>query len=86
MIWPQAFEGFRPLGVGSEAAILEKAWSVFPGGVAPLERNKRDEALELNEQRMDILEPIDQAFFALERQGEQNLDSLRTEFMRANPV
>ena len=45
MIWPYALQGFRLVGANSYAELLENALSVFPGGVAPLERNERDAVL-----------------------------------------
>jgi hypothetical protein len=85
MIWPYALQGFRLVGANSYAALLEKALSVFPGGVAPLERNVRDEVLESNEERMDTFDPIDQAFFALEREQKEELNALCAKYIRSNP-
>jgi hypothetical protein len=85
MIWPCALQGFRLVGANSYAELLEKALSVFPGGVAPIERNERDKILESNEERMNTLEPTDQAFFALEREKTENLNALCAKYIRSNP-
>jgi Domain of unknown function (DUF4375) len=85
MIWHQALEGFRLVGAQSHAEHVERALSVFPGSIAPLDRNERIEALESNEDRINVLDPIDQAFFVLERNENENLDAICARYVRSNP-
>ncbi len=85
MIWPQALDGFKLVGAVSHAALLEKALQVFPGGLPPLERNRREEFLELNEHRSHILDPLDTAFYVLERDSGLNLDSICAKYIRSRP-
>ncbi|MGB7281266.1 MAG: DMP19 family protein [Candidatus Acidiferrum sp.] len=86
MIWPQALNGFRLVGADSYAALLADALKMFPGSIAPLNRNERDQALESNSDRMSVFDPIDEAFFALERDTDRNLDCICAKYIRSHPA
>jgi len=87
MIWSEALKGFRMVGADSHAQRLEEALILFPGGEASRVRGERVEALESvpEEQRQEFFNPIDEAFFALERSENGNLDALCAKYIRSNP-
>jgi hypothetical protein len=85
MIWPQALQGFELVAANSYASLLKRALQVFPDSCAPLERNSRQDALESNEERAKILDPLDEAFYVLESNSELNLDAICAKYIRMNP-
>lgn len=69
--------------------LLEKAMTLFPGGIAPVDRQKRCEILFAFEERdPQFLEELDQVFYkrvdALGSVPEEDLTALELAFMRAH--
>jgi hypothetical protein len=79
----------RHIGAALCEELLEKALTLFPGGVAPVDRQKRYELLFAFEEREpQLLEELSQAFYkrvdALGSVPEEDLTALQLAFMQVN--
>jgi hypothetical protein len=85
----ESLAALRRVGASLCVELLERALTLFPGGVAPVDRQRRCELLFAFEERDPrFLEKLSQAFFrrvdAIGSVPEEDLTALQLVFMRAN--
>jgi Domain of unknown function (DUF4375) len=85
----ETLAALRTIGAALCVQLLEKALALFPGGIAPVDRQKRCKFLFAFEDRdPQFLEDLDQVFYkrvdALGSAPEEDLTALELAFMRAH--
>jgi hypothetical protein len=85
----ETLAALRTMGAALCVQLLEKELTLFPGGIAPTDRQKRCDLLFAFEERdPQFLEEIDQVFYkrvdALGSVPEEDLTALELAFMRAH--
>jgi hypothetical protein len=85
----ESLAALRRIGAPLCVALLEKALTLFPGGIAPVDRQRRCELLFAFEEREpQFLEALDRLFYervdALGSVPEEDLTALQLAFMRSH--
>jgi hypothetical protein len=77
---PEAIEGADYIGATEYADVLRRAAAVFPGGMVPRDRDDRTDFLDSGDHG-EVLERLDDEFFALLDDPERNLTTLMAIYM-----
>lgn len=77
---PEAMGGAAYIGANDYEDILRRAAAIFPNGEVPRDRDERTDLIDLDEHG-DLLEQLDQEFFALLGDPDRNLTYLMAVFM-----
>ena len=85
----ESLESLRQIGAALSATLLEKALTLFPGGIAPVNRQQRCDLLfEFEAREPQFLEDLSQVFYtrvvALGSAPEEDLTALQLAFMRVH--
>ena len=80
----EAGPALRAIGATGKAAVIERALQIFPGGIAPRDRNQRIQMLdEITAEKGDeVFDPLEQAFFAIP----EDINSLLAQYFESQTL